>query len=148
MISPKAEVDLSPLLKIGRKTEISSFCKIKATDGELRIGSHVSIGAGCFISSDKMGVSIGDHCMIGTNVSIIGNKYKFDRLDIPVCMQEKTSEGIKIGNNVWVGAGSVIIDGADIGNNVIIAPNSVVSRKVPDDAMIKGDPAKVVFTRR
>ncbi len=148
LVSPKAEVELSPLLTIGKKTQISSFCKIKASDGPLAIGSDVSIGTCCFISADKMGVEIGDYCLISPNVTIIGNDYKYDRLDVPVCMQEKTSKGIKIGDNVWIGANATVLDGATIGNNVIVAPNSVVSRKVPDNAIIQGNPAKVIFTRR
>ncbi len=148
MVSPKAEVELSPFLTIGRKTQISSFCKIKASDGPLAIGSNVSIGTCCFIASHKMGIEIGDYCLISPNVAIIGNDYKYDRLDVPICMQEQTSKGIKIGNNVWIGAGAVVLDGVTIGDNVIIAPNSVVSKKVPDNAIIQGNPAKVIFTRR
>ncbi|MHC4268251.1 MAG: acyltransferase [Planctomycetota bacterium] len=148
VVSPKAEVELSPLLTVGRKTQIGSFCKIKATDGPLTIGSNVSIGTCCFISADKKGVEIGDYSLIGSNVAIIGNDYKYDKLDVPICMQEKTSKGIKIGNNVWIGANTTILDGATIGHNVIISPNSVVSRKVPDNTIIQGNPAKVIFTRR
>lgn len=148
MISHKAEVELSPFLEIGRNSKISSFSKIKATDGPLIIGSHVSIGTCCFIASDTMGVKIGDYCLIGPNVTITGNNHKYDRLDIPICVQGKASKGIRIGNNVWIGAGACILDGAEIGNGVIIVPNSVVSIKAPDNVILQGNPAKVIFTRR
>ena len=148
MVSPKAEVELSPLLTIGRKTQISSFCKIKASDGPLLIGSNVSIGTCCFIASHKKGIEIGDYCLISPNVAIIGNDYKYDRLDVPICMQEQTSKGIKIGNNVWIGSGAVVLDGVTIGDNVIIAPNSVISRNFPANSIIQGNPAKIIFTRR
>ncbi len=147
-ISPRAEVELSRLLNVGRKTQISSFCKIKASDGNLTIGSNVSIGTCCFISAGKMGVVIGDYCLISPNVAVIGNNYKYDKLDVPICMQEKTSKGVKIGKNVWIGANSTILDGAAIGDNVIVAPNSVVSGRVSDNSIIQGNPAKVVFVRR
>jgi len=147
-ISPKAEVELSPLLKIGRGTQISSFTKIKASDGVLNIGKDVSIGTSCSLSADSGGVFIGAYTMIGSNTTIIGNSYKYNKLDVPVCLQEKTSKGIHIDENVWIGAGCVIIDGAHIGKNVIVAPNSVVSSKVPDNTIVQGNPAKVVFTRR
>ena len=78
-ISLRAEVEVSTLLNIGRSTQISSFTKIKTTDGFLRIGKNSSIASGCFISSDKMGVEIGDDCLIGPNVSIIGNNYRYER---------------------------------------------------------------------
>ena len=148
VISPKAEVDLSPILTIGRKTRISSFCKIKATDGPLTIGTNASIGTCCFVASHRMGIEIGDYCYIGANTAIIGNNYKYDKLDVPICLQEVTSKGIKIGNNVWVGANCTILDGAVIGHNVIVAPNSVISGKIIDNAIVRGNPAKVIFVRR
>jgi len=147
-VSPKSEVDLSKLLKIGKGTQVSSFCKIKVSDGKLLIGENVSISNGCFISADSGGVTIGDYSMIGPNVTIIGNNYKYDKLDVPVCLQEKTSKGIHIGRDVWIGAGTAILDGAKIGNGVIIAPNSVIAARIPDNAIVQGNPAKVVFTRR
>ncbi len=148
MVSPRAEVELSPLLKIGKSTQISSFTKIKASDGPLDIGAHVSIGTNCFISADQGGVSIGDYCLISPNVTIIGNNYKYDRLDVPICRQDKTSKGIVIGDNVWIGAGVAILDGARIGAGAIIAPNSVVSGKILENAIVQGNPAKTVFVRR
>ena len=147
-VSPKAEVDLSEFLVIGKDTQIGSFCKIKAADGPLVIGSNVSIATGCFISSYTGGVEIGEFSMLGPNVTIIGNNYRFDRLDIPMCLQEKTSKGIKIGRDVWIGAGASILDGAEIGNGVIIAANAVVSTKIPDHSIVQGNPAKIIFQRR
>lgn len=148
MVSPRSEVELSPFLTIGKGTQISSFCKIKASDGPLRIGSNVAIGTNCFISSDKGGVSIGDDCMVSPNVTIIGNNYRYDRLDIPIRKQEKTSKGIRIGANVWLGAGVAVLDGAIIGSGAIVAPNSVVTTEIPENAVAQGNPAKVIFTRR
>jgi len=147
-VSPKSEVELSPLIKIGKGTQVSSFTKIKASDGKLMIGRDVSIGTSCFISADKGGVTIGDHSMIGSNTTIVGNNYRYDVLETPVCQQEKTSKGIIISSNVWVGAGCVILDGAQIGMNVIITPNSVVSGKIAANTIVQGNPAKVIFTRR
>lgn len=147
-ISPKAEVELSSLLKIGKKSQISSFTKIKVSDGPLEIGHDTDIGTNCFISADKGGVYIGNYCLISPNVTIVGNNYKYNRLDIPVCQQEKTSKGIKIGNDVWLGAGVAILDGAVIGNGVIVSPNSVVSSTIPDNVIVQGSPAKIIFRRR
>jgi acetyltransferase-like isoleucine patch superfamily enzyme len=149
MISPRAEVEITPNLRIGRKSIVSSFTKVKATDGPLRIGSHVEISNGCVIASHTSGVEIGDDCLIGPNVSIIGPNYRYDRLDVPIRLQEKISlKGIRIGNNVWIGAGCVILDGADIGSGTILTPNSVVSGRIPENSIAQGNPAKVIFTRR
>ena len=148
-VSPRAEVEITPHLSIGRKSVIGSFTKIKATDGPLRIGSHVEIANGVTLTSHTKGVEIGDDCMIGPNVSILGNNYRYDRLDVALRLQEKISpKGIRIANNVWIGAGCVILDGADIGPGTIVTPNSVVSGKIPENSIAQGNPAKVIFTRR
>ena len=147
-VSPRSEVDLSNLLVIGKGTQISSFCKIKATDGPLNIGKNVSIATGCFISSSTGGVDIGDYSMLGPNVAIVGNNYKYDGLDTPMCLQESTSKGISIGRDVWIGAGVSILDGAIIEDGVIVAANSVVSSRVSENSIVQGAPAKVIFTRR
>jgi acetyltransferase-like isoleucine patch superfamily enzyme len=149
LISPKAEVEITSHLKIGRKSVIGSFTKIKATDGPLTIGRNVEIATGCVITSYTSGTEIGDDCLIGPNVSILGNNYRYDRLDIPIRLQEKVSpKGIRIGNDVWIGAGCVLLDGADIGAGSILAPNSVVSSQIPENSIVQGNPGKVIFTRR
>lgn len=148
-ISFKSEVEFNPSrLKIGAKTNISSFCKIKAVSGPLTIGANGSIGAGCFISSNEGGIEIGDYCLISPNVSIIGSNYIYDQIDVPFCEQGHTSKGIKIGRNVWIGSNSSILDGAELGDNVIVTPNTVVSQKVAPNTIVQGNPAKVIFTRR
>ncbi len=147
-VSTRAEVELSPLLSIGRGSEVSSFTKIKASYGPLRIGQRCSIGAGCFISSHQGGVTIGDDCLISPNVTIIANNYKYHRLDVPFREQGCSSKGVRIGANVWIGCGASILDGAQIGSGVIVTPNSVVSGKIADNAIAQGNPAKVIFTRR
>lgn len=147
-ISPRAEVELSPFLKIGTGTEISSFVKIKSADGQLVIGNNVAIGTGCFISSGKGALEIGDDCMIGPNVAIVGNRYDYTRLDVPLRLQGTRSNGIRINRNVWIGSGCAILDGAVIGSGSIIAANSAVSQKIPENSVFQGNPGKVIFVRR
>ena len=148
-VSPKAEVEITRHLSIGEKSIVGSFTKIKATDGPLRIGRHVEIANGCVITSHRAGVEIGDDCLIGPNVSIIGNNYRYDDLQTPIRLQEKVSDkGIRIGANCWIGAGCVILDGADIGSGTILTPNSVVSGRLGENSIAQGNPAKVIFTRR
>ena len=147
-VSPKAEVELSPLFTIGENTQIGSYVKIKATTGPLNIGKNGTISNGCTIMASPGGIDIGDDAMIGSNVVIICNNYNYKDLDTPIRLQGETSKGVKIGNNVWIGAGSVILDGTHIEDGVIISPLSLVSGKVKKNAICAGNPAKTIFTRR
>ena len=79
----------------------------------------------------------------GPNVSIVGQNYAHDRLDVPFAEQGHTSKGIKIGNNVWIGASSVVADGAVIQDNTIVAANSMVTRRYPPNVVIQGAPARI-----
>ena len=147
-ISPRAEVELSPRLNIGRGAVISSFVKVKATSGDLCIGERVSIATGCFLSAGKGGLTLGDHTMLGPNTSVIANDYSYQTLDVPIARQPKTSKGITIGRDVWLGAGCVVTDGVTIGDHCIVAPNSLVSQSLPPRSVAMGNPAKKIFERR
>lgn len=147
-VSPRAEVELSPQIRIGCKSKISSFTKIKDAGGPLHIGARCSIANGCFIASGKAGTYIGDDCLIGANCTIVSNTYGYTDLDVPFAQQGHESKGTVIGNNVLIGSNSTVVDGASIGKNTIIGAQSLVSGKIPENSVVQGNPAKVIFTRR
>jgi acetyltransferase-like isoleucine patch superfamily enzyme len=147
-VSHRAEVEPTRRLRIGKGTEIGSFTKVKATDGDLTIGADVSIGPNCFITASSGGLTIGDDAMIAANTCIIGNNYRYDRLDVPLREQEHESIGIRIGNNVWLGCGTIVMDGAEIGDGSIVSANSVVTGRIPPNSIAQGNPATAVFERR
>ena len=146
-VSMRAEVELSPLLKFGPGCTVSSFTKIKATHGPLVIGARSGFGTGCFLSSGRAGIEIGDDVLCGPNVTILSQNYIHDELEVPFEQQGQSSKGVKIGNNVWVGAGCVIADGAEIGDNSIVVAGSLVTRRHPSNVIIQGSPAKVILKR-
>lgn len=149
IISYRAEVELNSTLKMGRHVEIASFVKIKASDGVINIGNYALIGTGCSIAPHLKGIEIGEYSMIGPNTSIVGGNYKYGRLDIPIQKQGSFSNyGVKIRDNVWIGANCCILDGADIGSGTIVSPNSTVSGKIPENSIVMGNPGKVIFKRR
>ena len=147
-VSPRAEVDLSPRLKLGRGVVISSFTKLKAVDGPVEIGSNASIGPGCFISSGLAGIKIGDDAMIAANTVIVANNHIYDRLDVPIRIQGIRSAGIVVENDVWIGANATLLDGSHVCSGSIITSGSVVSGRIPPRMIASGNPAKVIFERR
>ncbi len=144
-VSMRAEVELGSGLKLGPGTTISSFTKIKTSPGGVTIGRDVSIASGVFISAP---VTIGDDCLIGPNVTIVATRYRYARIDVPMRAQGHVTRGVEIGRDVWLGAGCCVVDGVRIGNGVIVAPNSMVTGNIPDNAIVQGNPAKAIFTRR
>lgn len=147
-VSPRAEVEVAPTLTIGRGTEISSFVKLKASDGPMRIGARVSIASGCFVSPHAGGITIGDDSMIGPNSVIVAGNYRYERIDVPMREQGDVSKGIRIGSDVWIGGNVTVLDGAEIGDHTIVLAGSVVSGNLPHSVVAGGSPAKVVFKRR
>jgi acetyltransferase-like isoleucine patch superfamily enzyme len=147
-VSTRAEVEFSSNLQLGARTTVSSFTKIKVTDGVLRTGTDCGFGTGCFVAAGEAGIEMGDHVICGPNVSIIACNYRYENLEMPLEEQGITSLGIRIGRNVWIGANSVILDGSVIGDNSIIVANSLVNRRFPGNTIIQGNPAKIILQRR
>jgi len=146
-VSHRAEVELSRTVTFGRGCTVGSFTKIKATEGRLTVGADSGFATGCFVSAGPGGIEIGSHFVCGPNVSIVGRNYDYSRLDAPLAEQGATSKGIRIGDNVWIGAGVTILDGAVVGDNTIVVANSLVNRRYPANAILQGAPAKVILDR-
>jgi acetyltransferase-like isoleucine patch superfamily enzyme len=116
--------------------------------GPFTMGTGVQIGSNSFIGAGPGGLTIGDHVLISPNCTILTTSYHYDRLGVPLQAQSISSQGVRIGHRVWVGANSVILDGTVLGDDVIVAAGSIVSGRIPDRSIVQGNPAKVVFTRR
>jgi acetyltransferase-like isoleucine patch superfamily enzyme len=111
---------------------------------------NVTIGADSSVNSY---VSIAGHVVIGNNVmiassaSIVGFNHGFERHDVPMHSQPLTIKGITIDDDVWVGTQAVILDGVHVGAHSIIAAGAVVTKDVPDYAIVGGNPARVLRYR-
>ncbi len=78
--------------------------------------------------------------LIGHNVVLATLNHAFE----PSHRQDMNPQPIKIGNNVWIGANSTILPGVTIGDGAIIAAGAVVSKDVPENAVVGGVPAKII----
>lgn len=105
----------------------------------------VRIGNGCSVNTKYIDyghgylISIGDNVTIAVNVMILAH----DASTKPFLGYSKVGR-VDIGNNVFIGGGSIILPGVKIGNNVIVGAGSVVNRDVPDNLIVAGNPARVI----
>lgn len=145
-----------------------------AKSGRLRIGSGsiircridfdsphgvVLIGDRCYVGASHLvchtGIRIGDDVIMSWGVTIVDhNSHTIDwtgrKRDVTNWMQrEKCWEGVaikpvQIGNRVWVGFGACILKGVSVGDGAVIGAKSVVTRDVPSDVVVAGNPARIV----
>jgi acetyltransferase-like isoleucine patch superfamily enzyme len=146
-VSLRAEVELTRNIRMGKGCTVSSFTKIKASDGPLRLGLRCGFAAGCWVSTGEQGITLGDNVVCGPQVVISGNNYVFDEPGVHVEDQGTTSKGVRIGSNVWIGAHCTILDGSVLGDDVVVVANSLVNRRFPAGAVVQGNPAKVILKR-
>ena len=123
----KSMQGVSSWLKIGDGTAINEYVNIRAAGGQIVIGKN---------------------CMIAQFVSIIASNHRID------CSSDMIKEawvaernGVSIGDNVWIGAGSIILPGVRIGNGSVIGAGSVVTHDVGVNDVVAGVPAKVIRKR-
>ena len=112
------------------------------------VGDGVGIGKS-FKSLNRI-VTIDDYLMMGEDVLFLGGGHKYERTDIPMGQQGSiTSTSLHIAGDVWIGARAIVLPGCRrIGHGAIIGAGAVVTKDVPDWAVMGGNPAKVIRYRR
>lgn len=112
----------------------------------LRIADYVYIGPEAYIHALGM-VIIGRGTIIGPRLTIHSSNHVFkDATAIPYD-ERFEKKGVVIKENVWIGANVILVPGAEIGEGAIIGAGSVVAGKIPDYAIVVGNPAKVIKYR-
>ena len=115
------------------------------------VSGDVVIGADCSVNVSvavRGRVRIGRAVRIGSHTSILGFEHGFADLEQELFRQPLRSVGITIGDDVWIGSHAVVLDGVRIGAHVVVGAATVVTRDVPDWAVVVGNPARVVRDRR
>jgi acetyltransferase-like isoleucine patch superfamily enzyme len=116
-------------------------------NGDIVLEDNVNIGFNCVISSLSSIVIRKNHLMAAF-CYLVGGDHDSDRTDIPVLFQGRSSKGIMIEDNVWLGAGVAVLDGVLVGRDSIIGAHAVVNKNVQEFAIAAGVPAKFLWDRR
>ncbi|MBO0449415.1 chorismate mutase [Enterococcus sp. MJM12] len=107
----------------------------------ITVGKNFYANFNCVLL-DVCPITIGDNCMIAPNVQLLTATHPLN----PVKRNSGLESGkpITIGNNAWLGAGSIILPGITLGDNVVVAAGSVVTKSYLDNVVIAGNPARVI----
>ena len=135
-------VEKGAALHIADHSFIGESCYIKCFGGQIEIGRDVSINSKSFINGCG-GVKIGDNTRIGTQSIIIASNHKFDDPDVLV-KDAITKKGVRLGENIWLGARVTVLDGVQIANDTVIGACSLVTKPLTESGVYVGVPAKKI----
>ncbi|EGM78113.1 acyltransferase family protein [Rheinheimera sp. A13L] len=113
-------------------------------------GKNIKMGSGCRINENVYleKVTLGNDVLIAPHVSILSRMHAFDRTDVPISQQGYSEElEVTISDDVWIGRNAVVLPGVTIGRGAIVGAGAVVTRSVPDFAIVAGVPAKIIRFR-
>lgn len=106
---------------------------------KVSIGKNVIVMPGCLMMSAG-GITIEDGALIAANVQLISNNHDLYNRQVITC------KPIHIGKNAWIGAGATILPGVTVGANAVVGAASVVTKNVPANTIVVGNPAKPIRT--
>lgn len=135
---PDAEIEIGDGVLVSRNTIIRSRGQ------KIRIGAGTDIGCNCILGTDST-LDIGENVLIAAYSYIIaGGNHKYSERTRPIIEQGfEQSKGVRVGDGVWLGARTTVMDGAEIGEGAIIGAHALVKGHIPAYAIAFGTPAKI-----
>lgn len=128
---------------LGRQSVVESYCCINNAVGDVTIGDYTRIG----IHSTIIGpVCIGHHVNLAQGITVTALNHNFSDTSRRIDEQGVATQPVVIGDDVWIGAGAVVLPGVTIGRHCVVAAGAVVTSDVPDYTVVGGVPAKVIKT--
>ena len=139
----------SEKIKLGNNVKIGAFSSLLSTSHFSKFGKGLVIGNNSAIGDFTHfgapgGITIGNDVIMGSYISFHSENHNY--LDTTKLIREQgtISKGIKLGNNIWVGAKVTFLDGCEVGDNSVVAAGAVVTGSFPENSIIGGVPAKVI----
>ncbi len=129
------------IFELGKRSVIEDYSVINNAVGNLVIGNNTRVGIGNTIIGP---VTISDNVNIGQNVTISGLNHNYEDPSKTISEQGVGTSPIKIENDVWIGANSVVLPGIQIGNHCVIGAGSVITKDIPPYSVVVGNPARII----
>lgn len=131
-------------LKCGKKIVVRKHAFF-GSGCDIEIGDYSEIGLNAYLNRD---VKLGTHVLMGQNVTILTTNHEFEDPNTWIHDQGvRDRKPVVIGDDVWIGANSIILPGINIGKGAIIGAGSVVTKDLPPFAIAVGNPARVIRQR-
>lgn len=128
--------DVAPTFYMGGR---SFVCR------DLQAKEFSYVGNNCHIYP---GVKIGAYTMLANNVSVIGGDHQYNKAGVPMIFSGRAGwRETNIGNDVWIGAYSIVKTGISIGDGTIVAMGSVVTKDLDSFSIYGGNPARKIKDR-
>ncbi|HEY8272112.1 MAG TPA: acyltransferase [Pseudobdellovibrionaceae bacterium] len=112
----------------------------------LKVGSHFGVNSGTYINAVGT-IEIGDYVLIGSNVTISSGKHPIDGVLPPIYARPSIPSKIIIEDDVWIGAGAVIMPGVNLKKGTVVGANSVVTKSTEPYSIVVGAPARIISYR-
>lgn len=140
ILDAKSESEVG--ISIGDYVQIKPKAYISTNGGQIFLEDYVGIGHGAWLGG-RSTIKIGRNSLVGMNTVMICSNHRHDKVTVPYYDGEEILAPISVGENVWIGAGCVILPGASIGDNSVVGAGSVVRGEIPPGCIAFGVPAEI-----
>ena len=143
VIHRSVRMDTPPYRKfsLGDYSVVESYSCINNAVGDVVIGDHTRIG----LHNTVIGpVTIGSHVNLAQGITITALNHNFAEKEQRIDEQGVSTNPVRIGDDIWIGANAVILAGVSIGNHSVVAAGAVVTKDVPAHSLVAGVPAKII----
>jgi acetyltransferase-like isoleucine patch superfamily enzyme len=136
-------------ISIGENVYVGRNSILSCKEGSIYLDDFCNISANCMLLSETE-IRLGKYCFLaGQCYLVAGGNHTFDDISTPIMFQPSYSKGgIQVGEDVWLAAGVIVLDGANVGRGTVVGAGSVVTESLPEYCIAVGSPAQKIKERK